>query len=231
MLTLESFRCPIDGSRIIEKWRCEKGHTFREVDGIIDFLMVDVPTHDLLEKVSPIYETVWAPFGMLVTSGKTYSWIMSSSAKIVGRTHLDIGTGTGKLFDFASCEECVGLDVSMNFLRQLRKRRPKVLAVRGDARKLPFSDEVFESVSSLFVLHMIDDQESAVYEMYRVMKKGGKGIVIVMSDNNVLDKILAKWWGYSLKTLDQYVSMFGRYFKVESAEKLGAWSVIRFVKT
>ncbi len=230
MLRLESFRCPIDGSRIVDRWRCEKGHEFREVDGIVDFVLQDVKTHDLLERVSPFYETIWAPFGMLITSGKTYSQIMRTSADVVGKTHLDIGTGTGKFFDFAKCEDCVGLDVSLNFLKELRKRRPNVLAVRGDARRLPFSDEVFDSVSALFVLHMIDDQESAVFEMSRVLKKGGRGIAIVMSDNNFIDKVLSKWWGIRLKNLDQYVLLFNKYFRVISAVKMGAWSVLRFVK-
>ncbi|MGC9106437.1 MAG: class I SAM-dependent methyltransferase [Thermoprotei archaeon] len=224
------FRCPIDGSRIIAKWRCEKGHEFREEEGIVNFLMKDVKTHDVLEKVAPFYETVWAPLGLTLTAGTTYSSIMKSAASVMGEKHLDVGTGSGKLFDFAKCKTCVGLDISLKFLRYLKRKRPNVLVVRGDARNLPFSDNAFDSVSSLFVIHMLDDPIQAIKEIARVLKPNGRGVIIVMSDNNFIDRALANWWGLKLRSYDYYLGSLSTYFDVKSAKKMGAWSYFEIAK-
>ena len=228
---IEMMRCPIDGTRIITKWRCENGHEFKETNGILDFLTENVESHELLERVAPIYESLWAPLGLSLTAGTSYSSLMSSAASSMGERHLDVGTGTGKLFDYGKCRVCVGLDVSLRFLNYLKKKRPNVIAVRADARRLPFKDSSFDSASSLFVIHMLDDPSLAIQEIHRVLKDKGRAVLTVMTDNNAIDKILSRWWGLSLRSYDYYLGVLTRYFEVDKARKMGAWSYFEVVKS
>jgi Methylase involved in ubiquinone/menaquinone biosynthesis len=106
-----------------------------------------------------------------------------------------------------------------------------VIAVRADARRLPFKDSSFDSASSLFVIHMLDDPSLAIQEIHRVLKDKGRAVLTVMTDNNAIDKILSRWWGLSLRSYDYYLGVLTRYFEVDKARKMGAWSYFEVVKS
>jgi SAM-dependent methyltransferase len=79
---------------------------------------------------------------------------------------LDIGAGSGYLQDVVS--DYTGLDISPTAKRFFRK--PFVL---GSAIALPFPDNHFDAVWSIFVLEHIPTPEQALREMRRVVKDGG----------------------------------------------------------
>ena len=79
---------------------------------------------------------------------------------------LDIGAGRGYLQDVVS--DYTGLDISPTAKRFFRK--PFVL---GSATALPFPDNHFDAVWSIFVLEHIPAPEQALREMRRVVKDGG----------------------------------------------------------
>ncbi|MBW9141304.1 MAG: class I SAM-dependent methyltransferase [Candidatus Aramenus sp.] len=230
---LDMFACPIDGTKIDANLTCEKGHRFSYIDGIYDFLGKEVKTHDVLEKVTPIYENVWAPLGFLITAGRTYSSIMEEAGNYVsGKVVLDVGTGTGKLFDYAGCERCVGLDISTKFLRVMLSKRSKVIAVKGDARKLPFKAEVFDGVASLFVLHMLDNPSLAVHEISRVMKREARCVIGILTSGNFIASILGKWWKISLKHRDFYLSSIKEAgLELEDSKRMGPWLLLKCKKS
>jgi ubiquinone/menaquinone biosynthesis C-methylase UbiE len=79
---------------------------------------------------------------------------------------LDIGAGRGFLQDVVG--DYTGLDISPTAKRFFRK--PFVL---GSATALPFQDNHFDAVWSIFVLEHIPAPEQALLEMRRVVKDGG----------------------------------------------------------
>jgi SAM-dependent methyltransferase len=79
---------------------------------------------------------------------------------------LDIGAGRGYLQDVVS--DYTGLDISPTAKRFFRK--PFVL---GSATALPFPDNRFDAVWSIFVLEHIPTPQQALLEMRRVVKDGG----------------------------------------------------------
>jgi SAM-dependent methyltransferase len=79
---------------------------------------------------------------------------------------LDIGAGRGYLQDVVS--DYTGLDISPTAKRFFRK--PFVL---GSATALPFPDNHFDAVWSIFVLEHIPTPEQALLEMRRVVKDSG----------------------------------------------------------
>ncbi len=61
----------------------------------------------------------------------------------------------------------------------------------GDAHKLPFNNNSFDAVFCLEALEHVADPLLALKEFKRVMKKGGYGVFLVPSDNDLF-KIV--WW-------------------------------------
>ncbi|RAU23608.1 hypothetical protein CU669_00430 [Paramagnetospirillum kuznetsovii] len=52
-------------------------------------------------------------------------------------------------------------------------------ALQGDAENLPFADDSFDIVYSNGVLHHTADTEKAFAEVYRVLKPGGKAVILL----------------------------------------------------
>ncbi|BBG26844.1 class I SAM-dependent methyltransferase [Sulfuracidifex tepidarius] len=222
--------CPIDGTPIDEnRLTCEKEHKFYKVDGYYDFVLKDVKVDDVLEKVAPLYENVWAPIGMFITSHRTYSSIMREIADHVsGDVVVDVGTGPGRLFDFVKCGTCVGVDLSSKFLKMLVTKRKNVIAVKGNALGLPILSEVADGVASSFVLHMIPNPSVAIKEISRITKKGGNVAVTVLANSNFFGRTLSKWWKLDLKSKDVYASYFSdNGIEVKEMKNMGPWVMIK----
>lgn len=105
---------------------------------------------------------------------------------------LDIGTGTGVVALQAAKRigpggKVTGIDLSEGMLATAEAKAEKlglaekVKFSRMDAEKLEFPDESFEAVVSLFALLHFPDPLTALKEIYRVMKPGGRLVVAVGS--------------------------------------------------
>ncbi len=92
---------------------------------------------------------------------------------------LDVGCGTGVLLaalgERAPDAGLTGIDRSPEMLKVARarlKRRAELHCAR--AEQLPFSDHTFDLIVSTSVLHYVADVRSALSEMRRVLKPGGR---------------------------------------------------------
>lgn len=90
-----------------------------------------------------------------------------------GARVLDVGCGNGKMLDplLRAGFDVVGADVSRNALLSLAGRS----TVQGDARHLPFKENVFNGAVCYDVLqHLLEgERNEAVREIYRVLAPGG----------------------------------------------------------
>ena len=97
---------------------------------------------------------------------------------------LDVGTGTGFLaLLFAELGHNVtGIDISKCMLEKSRynaeRLRLTVNFMHGDAENLPFDDRSFDIVMNRYLLWTLPDPKTAVNEWSRVVKSGGKLILI-----------------------------------------------------
>lgn len=96
---------------------------------------------------------------------------------------LEVAVGTGlNLSAFGPDVRVTGIDLSPAMLDIARRRAAelgKPVDVReGDAHNLPFADESFDSVVCTFSLCNIPDLPQAVSEMKRVLRPGGRLILV-----------------------------------------------------
>ena len=66
-------------------------------------------------------------------------------------------------------------------LRVGKKRHPWLPFTAGDATKLPFEDETFDAVTISFGLRNVQDTDTALRELYRVTKPGGRVVICEFS--------------------------------------------------
>jgi len=91
------------------------------------------------------------------------------------RLALDAGCGTGiVLEDLKEYASPVGIDASEDALKFTQKRGCNNIFC-GDICRLPFKSETFDLITILGVLYNqgIRDEEAAINEAYRVLRKGG----------------------------------------------------------
>lgn len=108
-------------------------------------------------------------------------------AKIVGNDRkniLDVGTGTGFLALLFSelGHDCKGLDISEGML-EIAKDKAKTREVDikfgiGDAEKLPEESNKFDLVVNRHLVWTLPNPEKALREWIRVLKPGGKLVII-----------------------------------------------------
>lgn len=96
---------------------------------------------------------------------------------------LDVGCGTGVLLEnLARIEpraDLFGVDGTPEMLEVARERLGSTADLSlAFAEKLPFSDEYFELVISTNTFHFIRAPQMALSEMYRVLKRSGKLVII-----------------------------------------------------
>ncbi|PWV50114.1 MULTISPECIES: class I SAM-dependent methyltransferase [Nocardiopsis] len=99
-----------------------------------------------------------------------------------GRT-LEVAVGTGINLELYPPQVVLtGVDLSPTMLARARERaeeqgRP-VHLVEGDAQRLSFADQSFDTVLCALALCTIPDQERALAEMYRVLVPGGRLLLV-----------------------------------------------------
>jgi demethylmenaquinone methyltransferase/2-methoxy-6-polyprenyl-1,4-benzoquinol methylase len=91
----------------------------------------------------------------------------------------------------------VGVDLSINMLSKakvrLREARMSWHLVLGDVEELPFRGNTFDLVTSAGVMEYLPDCLKAVEEIARVLKRGGRAIILAPKEPDSLPlRVLAK---------------------------------------
>lgn len=96
---------------------------------------------------------------------------------------LDAGVGTGRLgrsLSRAHPGRVVGVDISRAMMARMtgKQRADRPHLALADLRALPFADGAFAAVLAVHVFHLIPAWETAVREVWRVVRPGGGMLVI-----------------------------------------------------
>ena len=111
---------------------------------------------------------------------------------LAGLRVLEIGCGAGAhsaLFNHRGAE-VFALDLTPDRVvataHKLDLLETPSFCLQGDARELPFPDGLFDIVYSNGVLHHSPDIETSVREVHRVLKPGGRAVIMLYARNSFL---------------------------------------------
>jgi len=127
-------------------------------------------------------------------------------------TVLDVGCGTGRFpLSISAMKNCLicGLEPSRDMLKQAaaKDKLRKILWLRGDGQKLPFRDDFFDCVYMTLVIHHIENKETALREIHRTLKKGGKCVIMTTSHYRIKRSILNDFPGVTAIDLKRFPSV------------------------
>jgi phosphatidylethanolamine/phosphatidyl-N-methylethanolamine N-methyltransferase len=128
---------------------------------------------------APIYDAVCGP---VMVKGRRAA---ASAARAIGGKILEVGVGTGLSFDdYDATTEITGIDLSEPMLEKARAkiasgRYPYVKGVHVmDAHNMAFADATFDCVVAQFVITLVANPEQVLSECHRVVKPGGRIILV-----------------------------------------------------
>ncbi|WP_254767257.1 class I SAM-dependent methyltransferase [Salinilacihabitans rarus] len=105
--------------------------------------------------------------------------VLDAITPVEGRNVLEIACGTGRFTVMLADRgaDVVGLDISAAMLQQGREKAraagvsDHLEFLRGDAGRLPFPDDHFDTVVAMRFFHLADDPEAFLREMRRVARE------------------------------------------------------------
>jgi demethylmenaquinone methyltransferase / 2-methoxy-6-polyprenyl-1,4-benzoquinol methylase len=136
----------------------------------------------MFDGVAPKYDVV----NDVLSMGQTRRWrriVVEAVGARPGRKVLDLAAGTGTSSEpYADAGvHVVACDFSLGMLRVGKRRRPDIDFVAGDATRLPFADNSFDAVTISFGLRNVNEPDTALAEMLRVTKPGGRLVIAEFS--------------------------------------------------
>ena len=171
-----------------------------------------VKTEEKAGKVADVFHSVAAKYDImndLMSGGIHRIWkrfTIEVSGVHAGQRVLDIAGGTGDLT--AKFSKLVGekgevvlADINESMLNVGRDKlidlgvHSNVTFTQADAQFLPFEDNSFDCVSIAFGLRNVTDKDKALRSMLRVLKPGGRLLVLEFSKpkNELLEKVYDKY--------------------------------------
>lgn len=135
---------------------------------------------------------------------------------------LDLGTGTGRILELFGPEITRGVGIDLNpemlqFARaNLDKAGLKNCSVRqGDLYNLPFPRDSFDAIVLHQVLHYLEDGARALREAARVLRPGGRLVVVDFAPHQLeflRDEHAHRRLGYASDTVEQWLNDAGLEF-------------------
>lgn len=191
-------------------------------DKVTDFGFETVPEALKAQKVAQVFDSVASKYDImndLMSGGLHRIWkanTIRTAAPRLGMRVLDIAGGTGDLSKaflkkVGPKGEVWLTDINESMLRVGRNRLidqgylPKMALC--DAEKLPFPDDYFDIVTVAFGLRNMTHKEVALSEMRRVVKPGGKVLVLEFSKVNAALAPVYDWYSFKvLPSLGQVIA-------------------------
>jgi demethylmenaquinone methyltransferase / 2-methoxy-6-polyprenyl-1,4-benzoquinol methylase len=184
------------------------------------FGFATVDESEKASKVRGVFDSVASKYDVmndLMSMGLHRVWkrytFMVANAK-AGMRVLDIAGGTGDLAlgfakDVGTTGQVVHTDINEAMLRTGRDRLLNAGVILPttvcDAEKLPFADAYFDIVSVAFGLRNMTHKDAALKEMLRVLKPGGK--LLVLEFSKVAPPLQKMYDWYSFKVLPKLGSL------------------------
>jgi ubiquinone/menaquinone biosynthesis C-methylase UbiE len=129
----------------------------------------------------------------------------------------DLGCGTGQLSELIAphVSKVIAVDGSTDMVQAARTRvkgAPNVEVRRGDMEALPIDDEQLDAAIVALVLHHVPEPARAIAEMHRVLKCGGRVLIVDMLPHDRTEyqqQMGHVWLGFAEKTMKKSLESAG----------------------
>jgi len=148
---------------------------------------------------------------------------MASELPLPCRVVVDLGCGPGNSATHLrdAVPAVVGIDHAPAMLGRARRRDPRLLLIRGDARRLPLRDGSADAVTFHSVLYLLPDRAAALRETARVLRRGGRAVLLEPQDGALAGGkgLLRAWrrprWAVTALLWRTMSSFYGRFSAAE----------------
>lgn len=129
----------------------------------------------------------------------------------------DLGCGTGQVSELIAphVARVIAVDGSTDMIQAARRRlkgAPHVELRRGDLEALPVDDGQLDAAIVALVLHHVPEPARALAEAHRVLKCGGRVLIVDMLPHDRVDyqqQMGHVWLGFSERTIRKYLESAG----------------------
>jgi len=157
------------------------------------------------------------------------TWLRRALPHIEGPRVLEVSFGTGYLLSqYASRVEAHGVDYNRRMVdiarRNLRDENGTAALIQATVERLPYRDASFDSLVNTMAFSGYPDGRRALAEMKRVLRPGGKLILIDISypaDRNWIGTNLASFWKLSGDLIRDMGRLFDELGFESSDEEIG----------
>jgi ubiquinone/menaquinone biosynthesis C-methylase UbiE len=144
------------------------------------------------DELAPAYDMRWRKYIDATLTLATEGLALSGHEHV-----LDVACGTGelerRLFERWPTLRITGIDVSPNMLRRAADKRTDAALLATEAQRLPFCDGSFDLVICANAFHYFRQPESSLDEMCRVLRPGGKLVLVDWCDDYLSCKVCSLW--------------------------------------
>jgi demethylmenaquinone methyltransferase/2-methoxy-6-polyprenyl-1,4-benzoquinol methylase len=150
----------------------------------------------------------------LMTGGQDVRWrkrVIELARLRSNASLLDLGTGTGDLAREALAQVPQGKVIAADFtleMMRVGKQNGALDFSTADALRLPFFDGSFDAVVSGFLMRNVIDLQKALQEQYRVLKKGGRVVILdtTRPKKNMLSPLIWLHMHFVIPTLGGFLT-------------------------
>lgn len=149
------------------------------------------------EQVAEMFDSIAGKYDFMnrfLSARTDVSWrkkAINSLKKYNPKEILDIATGTGDMA-IRACKmiegvQVTGVDISTQMLNEGQKKIEKagltsrISLLKGDSENLQFDGNRFDAIMAAFGVRNFENLEKGLFEMYRVLKPGGRLCIIEFS--------------------------------------------------
>jgi SAM-dependent methyltransferase len=189
---VERLRCPACGEPVKDIGhgqgvKCSSGHHYGVTDGYLD-CSPRSPLEGTTERTFASFGFEWNNFDEVRDEDEEFAEVYFRDVdldSLKGQCGLDAGCGKGRYTRFLAehLDAVAALDGSSAVEAAARnlERFPSVLVVKSDLRSAPFTPESFGFISSLGVLHHLDDPQAGFDRLVTHLAPGGRILVYLYS--------------------------------------------------
>lgn len=136
------------------------------------------------DTIAPLYDS--QPYRQKAVDSHLLAFLQENTARSTTTlAMLDMACGTGSQLlanqRYLQAGRFVGVDLFQGMLQQAQAKTRHISWVQGDCTRPPFADGSFDFISNQFALHHIRDKAAMLHAVHRLLKPGGRFVMMNIS--------------------------------------------------